>query len=156
MFVITVPSLSGSCWALVKLSASKLSLICEKNENNICFAYQFCRKCGFKGSFNKKDYYIYNIHTLPANIKLFQWATETSEHELFSCFKVLVQSNFIFADILYCAYTTMLCVQKIVQFRHKKEKHWTFLLNFLLGVYSNVHVQLISSVLPVSFLLCST
>lgn len=69
------------------------------------------------------------------------YRNQRASNELFSCFKVLVQSNFIFADILYCAYTTMLCVQKIVQFRHKKEKHWTFLLNFLLGIYSRFSVQ---------------
>ena len=45
----------------------------------------------------------------------------------------------------------MSCVQKIVKFKHKKaKKHWTFMLNFLLGVYSVVFVQ------PVSITLCST
>lgn len=118
MFVITVPSLSGSCWALVKLSASKLSLICEKNENNIFIETLFCLSVLQKmwvQRFIQQNRLLYIQYTYIAckyKIISMSYRNQRASNELFSCFKVLVQSNFIFADILYCAYTTMLCVQK--------------------------------------------
>ena len=49
---------------------------------------------------------------------------------------------------VYCVYTAMLCIHKILKFMHKMQKHLTVCFNFHLGVYGAFPVRLVLIIKP--------